>query len=534
MAMKIYLYFLFAIIAGLLLITNAREGLDAQAPQPKQNGMTYAGWWSGEYSQPEADLALQNLAATGSNWIALIVTGYQNTINSTSISFTDPQTPTDADLIHVITLAHKLGLKVMLKPHVDLLVSNQSRGQIGKNFDTNSEWNAWFSSYRDFIEHYAELAEMHGVDQFTVGTELMSTAYRENDWRAVIAAVRQRYHGPITYAALYGGEETAITWWDAVDYIGVDAYYELTDKNNPSLTELKQGWVTPVNTLTNLANTWGKSILFTEIGYRSVDGANRQPWNSSGGGGVDLQEQADAYQAAFESVYDQPWFAGMFWWYWSTSPFKGGACDTDYTPYQKPAEDVLRSWYGAPHSGLDPDYNRTMKIYTDRLETGWQDWSWDATRNLAATDHVYSGSKAVAATLQPWGGLSFRHSNFASEPYTWVEFYWHSSNDSPTEQQLWLFVENESNVDLSQCAVDISKYVTEGSNKTDWKQVRIPLIDLGGAGRTLNRISIQYRSDNDTASFWVDEFRLLGAASNAPIGSKIEIFVPIIFKKWKW
>jgi hypothetical protein len=497
--------------------------------------MSYAGWWSGEYSQPEADLALQNLAATGSNWIALIVTGHQNTIGSTTISFTDPQTPTDADLIHVITLAHKRGLKVMLKPHVDLRVSNQWRGQIGEDFDTNGEWNAWFSSYRKFIEHYAQLAETHGVDQFAVGTELKGTTHREDDWRAVVAAVRQRYHGPITYAALYGGEETAVTWWDAVDYIGIDAYYELTNKNDPSLAELKEGWVAPVNTLTNLANTWGKPILFTEIGYRSVDGANRIPWHSTGEGVIDLQEQADAYQAAFESVYNQPWFAGMFWWYWRTSPFKGGACDTDYTPYQKPAEDVLRSWYGAaPRSSPDPDYNQTMEIYTDGLEAGWQDWSWDAARNFAATDQVYSGTKAVAATLQPWGGLSFRRANFDSDPYTWIDFYWRSSNNSSTAQPLWLFVENESNVDLSECAVDISKYVIEGSNKPDWQRVRIPLIDLGGAGRTLNRISFQYRNNEDTASFWLDELSLLGAISNTPIGNNnADYFLPIIFKKWK-
>ncbi|MEW5959983.1 MAG: hypothetical protein AB1801_19860, partial [Chloroflexota bacterium] len=263
---------------------------------------------------------------------------------------------------HVIAKAHALGLKVMLKPHVDLLASGQWRGQIGEEFETEAEWDAWFNSYQNFIRHYADLAETYGVDQFAVGTELVGTTHREDDWRAIIAAVRQRYHGPITYAALYDGEETGITWWDAVDYIGVDAYYELTDKNDPSVEELRQGWTAPVTTLTNLADRWDKPIIFTEIGYRSLDGANQQPWDSLAEGNIDLQEQADAYRAAFESVYNRPWFAGMFWWDWSTNPDKGGVCDNDYTPYGKPAEDILRTWYGASSASAVPsDYNQTPK-----------------------------------------------------------------------------------------------------------------------------------------------------------------------------
>ena len=85
----------------------------------KQNGIAYAGWWSGDYSQPASDLSLARLAATGANWISLLATGYQDNISSTTI-YTNTATPTDADLIHTITEAHRLGLRVMLKPHLDL------------------------------------------------------------------------------------------------------------------------------------------------------------------------------------------------------------------------------------------------------------------------------------------------------------------------------------------------------------------------------------------------------------------------------
>ncbi len=309
-----------------------------------QKGISYAAWWQGLYQAPDADRSLANLAATGAEWIALIVTGYQETVTSTTITRTSPRTPTDADLIHVINEARSLGLKVMLKPHVDLNNDpDHWRGQI--RFDNEADWAAWFASYRNFINHYAELAQANGVDAFVVGVELAGTSGREADWRQVVAEVRERFSGPITYAANHGGEELAITWWDAVDYIGVDAYYPLTDENDPTVDELKAAWQERIVLLENLSRRYGRPVIFTEIGYRSVDGANRAPWDWQRDGTIDLQEQADCYQAVFESFWDQPWFLGVYWWMWWTDPSIGGPADDSYTLYGKPAEQILRVWY---------------------------------------------------------------------------------------------------------------------------------------------------------------------------------------------
>jgi hypothetical protein len=37
--------------------------------------------------------------------------------------------------------------------------------------------------------------------------------------------MREVYTGLLTDSANWGGEEMGKQWWDAVDYIGVDAYY---------------------------------------------------------------------------------------------------------------------------------------------------------------------------------------------------------------------------------------------------------------------------------------------------------------------
>lgn len=313
-----------------------------------QRGMNYAAWWQGLYRTPEADQSLENLAVTGTEWLSLVATCYQEMVASTTITCLLPRTPTDEDLIHVISKAHDLGMKVVLKPHLDLNNDpDHWRGQI--TFDSEADWQAWFASYEDFINHYAELAESQGVEEFCVGAELLGTSHRESDWREVITGVRQRFSGPITYASNYGGEETAIIWWDALDYIGVDAYYELTDKNDPTLEELKAAWEGPATTLEELASLYGKPIILTEIGYRSIDGANKAPWDWQSPGIVDLQEQVDCYQAVFETFWERSWLGGIYWWWWSTDPDLGGPEDDTYTPHDKPAEDVLRGYYILPH-----------------------------------------------------------------------------------------------------------------------------------------------------------------------------------------
>jgi hypothetical protein len=419
-------------------------------------------------------------------------------------------------LIHVIRQAHELGLRVMLKPHVDLWNDpSHWRGEIGTDFKSEAEWTDWFASYQSFIEHYADLASAHGADQFCVGTELLGTSERATEWRKVVAGVRTHYGGPLVYAANHSGEETELTWWDAVDLIGVDAYYSLANKSNPTLSELKAAWRPHVSTLANLATAWQKPIVLTEIGYRSLDGAASHPWDWQISGTVDLKEQADAYQAAFESVCSQPWFAGIFWWSWGTDPLEGGPFDDGYTPHDKPAEDVLRSRFGAPRRRVSPSAPasnnfRMMDIFTDGLSSGWEDWSWGAVREPAATDHVRSGKFSLRARLSAWGALSFWHPPFASQPYYWLEFSIRGS--SGKLPQLWAYFYDRSGEVLHKVPVDDRRYIEGGAVEAGiWKLVSIPLRDLAASRKALSRVSLQDRSGQGTAEFWIDDLRLVGA-----------------------
>jgi hypothetical protein len=137
-----------------------------------------------------------------------------------------------------------------------------------------------------------------------------------------------------------------ITWWDELDVIGIDAYFTLTLTKNPTMAQMRLGWSPTIAYLGWLSNHWGKPIILTEVGYLSVDGTNILPGDWSLAGEIDHQEQADAYQALFESFQGQEWWQGVFWWSLSTDPNQGGAEDRYYSFHDKPAEDVLRLYFG--------------------------------------------------------------------------------------------------------------------------------------------------------------------------------------------
>jgi len=324
-----------------------------------KKGITFAAWkgitsFPGLYTRPGADQSLKNLAATGANWIDLVVVISQENISSTTMSRKPPVTATDAELKGMVDLAHSLGLRVMLMPMI-VLYNDPSHfaGYIGTAFNNEAQWQDWFASYRETINYYAAFAQNSGVDMFVIGHELGATTSRETDWRRIVQEVRQQFQGPITYSSLAStasfphGEEKRITWWDAVDYIGIQAYYKLTTKNDPTVEELKAAWTTNghIALLEGLSSKFNKPIIFTEIGYVSMDGTNKVPANNNYVPPIDLQEQADCYQAALEALWGKPWLAGMFWWQWRAEPGLGGPNDISFNPYGKPAEDVLKRFY---------------------------------------------------------------------------------------------------------------------------------------------------------------------------------------------
>jgi len=309
-------------------------------------GFVLAAWNNDTYGTNSSDTVIAELRSGGVKHLEIVVTWYLNNLGDTNITRSPQSTPCDASLLHAIQTAQRAGIAPVLKPHVDVL-DGTWRGEIGLNYTTEAQWSAWWSSYRSFITRYAQLAQAANASAFNVGTELDSTEFREADWRSVIADVRSIFSaGPIWYGCNWSPGTGAVNWWDALDFIGVDAYFPLAAKPDPSLAELLAGWQPVLAQLNATAAKWGKPIVFAEIGYASFPQAAEEPWACCSGS-PDPASQGLLYEAFFKAVWPQPWFGGVFWWAWYAWQPAPTPQSTSFDVFGKPAWEVLRSYYGA-------------------------------------------------------------------------------------------------------------------------------------------------------------------------------------------
>ena len=158
-------------------------------------------------------------------------------------------------------------------------------------------------------------------------------------------------------------EVMSIPFADELDFIGVSVYLPLTRRYDPSVTQLEQAWygtcegVDIIEELRAIHALYGKPVMISEIGYRSVDGVNTRPWDLNSAGVVDYPEQTDLFEAMLrvltqESVSSSDvWFRGVSIWAWFPCLYPavsvGGPLfgETGESVQWKPAEDLLTHWF---------------------------------------------------------------------------------------------------------------------------------------------------------------------------------------------
>ena len=245
--------------------------------------------------------------------------------------------------------ADALGMGVILEPHlwVGGYDEKQDRSEIG--FDTETDWARWEADYRRFLMLYARLAAGVDADVLVLGTELTRAATeRPNFWRTLASEVRTVYDGQLTYAANWHKAYKRVQFWSALDYVGVQAYFPLTDANDPSLATLRNGWRRHQAALAEVHERAGRPILLTEVGYRSAVGAAAAPWmwpERDETAVPDSALQARCYRAFLSTVGRAPWLKGSIIWKWHPPSEVDGP--TAFTPQGKLAETVLRRWFTA-------------------------------------------------------------------------------------------------------------------------------------------------------------------------------------------
>lgn len=268
--------------------------------------------WGWEWGTDEMVDAMAELKALGINWIS--IHPYAGIRRDGTVRFRRGRSMEDTQwLTRPIEEAHRLGLKILIKPHLAYWRSGfKWRGEI--EFKTEKEWDRFFSTYTQWIEELAEICQ--NADAFVIGTELDKTIHFENRWREIIQVLRSKSSAPITYAANWTDYQR-IPFWDALDAIGIQAYFPLLEPSiKPNKEMLNSAWDKKLGELNQFAEIHNRSVVFTEIGYDISTYAPYKPWESG-----DYRPGAEEVQklcltAALKALAKDDKVIGAFLWKW--------------------------------------------------------------------------------------------------------------------------------------------------------------------------------------------------------------------------
>lgn len=265
----------------------------------------------GGYHAPAITEPLARLEALGADAVSLMPFASQRDPAAPGLRFLNdsPGSETDAGLVHAARVARERGFAVLWKPH--LWVGHGSwPGEVAMT--SEEDWRAWWRSYRRFVLHHAVLARHAGAELFAVGVELEKTVERRDDWLRLIRDVRRVYPGAVTYAANWGSGADRVSFWDALDVAGVDAYYPLADAEDAGEAELHRGAEEVARRLAAIARRADRPLLLTEVGFAARKAAWREPHKE--GGEVSFGDQARAYRVLLRALEGRPWLRGVFVW----------------------------------------------------------------------------------------------------------------------------------------------------------------------------------------------------------------------------
>jgi hypothetical protein len=324
-----------------------------------------------------------DIQAVSMNWTVLTPTWTFTSSVPPVLELVAGRDPLWNDITTLMNEGHSRGLNMAIFPTPAFLESPDTWWASGtRDF---SWWVVWFDRYRNFILHHADLAERSGAQALVLGGDWLTPALpggymldgsssgvpadAETRWRSLLQEVRERYNGPILWALPYSqAATTPPVFLDAVDEIYVLFSEKLTDLADPTAEQLQAEAARLLDAgLLPLQTGFGKPILLAAA-YPSADGANAVCLPDPNGGclpfeafsqpnadipsiPIDLQEQADIYNALSVAVNQRTWINGLI-----TRGFYPPVIlqDKSNSVHGKPAQDVLAYWFPRLLGNISP------------------------------------------------------------------------------------------------------------------------------------------------------------------------------------
>eukprot|EP00040_Diaphanoeca_grandis_P029236 m.170837 g.170837 ORF g.170837 m.170837 type:complete len:451 (+) comp31621_c0_seq1:37-1389(+) len=356
-------------------------------PRPSNttiNGMTLFDW-ERRVETAGGGAAIANAITTiqvntSANWVVIAPMFVTDNVSDPNVRSDTAWTMGNDTIGDAVRRAHALGMKVMLKVHVQLACGfpingtqasciNEcrdwldsdtqpcNRGNLGCNLGGKFgppwgqvEWGIFFDNYGTIVRGLArDVVRVHNIEAFCISTELTcatSAPGTESRWRALLKSVHELTPNTKLVVAMHDTDlmqdkkdGRTVGFLDApeLDWLGFDAYHYFQTLRNvsvPTPLQWAEAWAargaeesvhhvpinctSPVEWYRNVSNSFNKPIVFTEWGYESTTKCGVQS-----GSGKDESEQcqADAFMGTTELLRRMVggWWLGAFWWDWTAS-----------------------------------------------------------------------------------------------------------------------------------------------------------------------------------------------------------------------
>ncbi|HEX7620283.1 MAG TPA: carboxypeptidase regulatory-like domain-containing protein [Anaerolineales bacterium] len=330
---------------------------------PRQEFMTGVEFLAGYDPTWQAwnQLAIQDVQGRYANWLVIDPSW---TISQNLPFVFSPVPGVDplwADTLDTVSRARASNLNVALFPAVNM-PSDLTAWWTSASRD-EAWWNGWFDRYAAFADYHADLATKSGAQALILGGDWVTPALPDGQingsnsgvpadaevrWRAIISDVRSRFNGKVYWALSYpGGSQEAPGFTSNLDGIYLLWYAPI---GGSSVDEIKAAAGQLLDTdIQPFKDTLQKPLILA-VAYSSADNtasaslpisALFQP-GSMQQGPVNLQAQADVYQALLMAVNERDWVSGFV----SRGYYPPVVLqDASASIHGKPAADVLWYWY---------------------------------------------------------------------------------------------------------------------------------------------------------------------------------------------
>jgi hypothetical protein len=271
-----------------------------------------------------------------------------------------------AKMIELIIELRKRNVEIILEPYPLI-----AEGTIPETDYNPTDVNGFFWNWKTIAlqELIEDIAIPYQVEALFIASNFVHLEQYTEYWQLTVNDVRSKYTGEITYRTNWWITATwapeTITAYEEklnnpifgmVDFISIAAYFELSEKNSPTTSDLiadlrsssKFGRNQNIyQEVKRFHEVWGKPVFFGELGFTSYELTTSEPWNTNPSTVESEVIQNSAYTAYKEVFADEPWFMGF-------SIYSIGMPSSNYSVIDKLAEITIRDWWKEASIVLPP------------------------------------------------------------------------------------------------------------------------------------------------------------------------------------